>query len=213
MTSRETAFCIACQWCRLLIISLPRESRVMWLRIVVLTISMSLCHSGSCAEEKSKASDNVSLNDGSWKDLEKYVGTQKGRIVVVDLWSTSCLPCMKEFPGLVKLSNDHPKDVSCVSFNLDYVGIKSKPPEYYRERVTKFLTARKATLKNFLSTDEADKVFADIKLSSIPAVFVYDREGELVKRFDSSLIKDGESEAFTYQNDIKPFVRELLSSE
>ena len=59
---------------------------------------------------------------------------------------------------------------------------------------------------------EAEAVFGELKLVSIPAVYVYDREGKLAKRFDSSLLTDGEEEAFTYKDDINPFVDELLKS-
>jgi hypothetical protein len=120
---------------------------------------------------------------------------------------------MKEFPGLVKLAGKHADDVVCVSFNVDYAGIKSKPPEYYRERVTKFLTGRNAAFRNYLSTEEADKVFDSLKLPSIPAVIVYGRDGKAAKRFDSSLLTDDESEAFTYQDDIAPFVAGLVAGE
>lgn len=152
----------------------------------------------------------VSLKTGTWKDVQNYVEQHPGKVVIVDIWSTSCLPCMQEFPGLVELQEAHPDHVVAVSFNIDYAGIKSRPPEYYRERVEKFLTERKAAFRNYLCTTEAGDVLDDLKLNSIPAVYVFGKDGKLAKRFDDSLLEPGEEEAFTYKKDINPFVESLI---
>ncbi len=175
-----------------------------------------ICTFGSAeflqAEETAAASEkaNITLTAGTWDDVLEQVKANKGRIVVVDIWSTSCLPCMTEFPNLVELQKTHGDKIACISFNVDYVGIKSKPAEFYRERVQAFLTKQKAAFPNILCTVESDKVFEKLELSSIPAVYVFDAEGKEVKRFDDSMLQDGEEEAFTYKADINPFVTSLV---
>lgn len=156
------------------------------------------------------ASESVMLSAGTWKDIETLVAKNKGKVVVVDVWSTSCAPCMQEFPGLVNLHSAHPNDVICVSFNVDYVGIKNKPADFYRPRVETFLKKQKAVFANILCTEESDKFFASQELSSIPAVYVFGKDGKLAKRFDESLLQEGREEAFTYKADIDPFVKGLL---
>ncbi|MEY2724427.1 MAG: hypothetical protein RLZZ458_294, partial [Planctomycetota bacterium] len=121
----------------------------------------------------------VELTAGTWKDVELLVGKNRGKVVVVDVWSTSCAPCMEEFPGLVRLHREHGKDVVCVSFNVDYVGIPSKPADFYRPRVEKFLNKQQASFVNLLCTQESDAFFAARELSSIPAVYVFGRDGKL----------------------------------
>ena len=164
------------------------------------------------ADEKTAAAEEATivLTAGTWDNVLEQVKANKGRIVVVDIWSTSCLPCMTEFPNLVELQKTHGDKIACISFNVDYVGIKSKPAEFYRERVQAFLNKQKATFPNILCTVESDKVFEKLELSSIPAVYVFDAEGKEVKRFDDSLLEDGEEEAFTYKADINPFVKSLV---
>ena len=163
------------------------------------------------ADEKSEiASEKITVKEATWKDVQKFVAGHKGKVVIVDFWSTSCLPCMKEYPNLVKLNDQYGDDIVCVSFNLDYAGIKSKPPAYYLPRVQKFLQSRKSALPNFMSTVEAIEVFDALEINSIPAVFVYGRDGNLAKKFDESLLKDGDDEPFTYAKDISPFVSELM---
>ena len=154
---------------------------------------------------------DVTLTAGSWKDVEALVKANQGKIVVVDIWSTSCLPCMTEFPNLVTMHKEYAGKVVCVSFNVDYVGIKNKSEEYYRPRVEEFLKKQKAAFTNILSTTESDKIFESLELSSIPAVYVYDTEGKVAKRFDDSLFEDGEDEAFTYEKDVNPFVKSLFN--
>src|SRR5579859_4229754 len=89
---------------------------------------------------KDGAKSKVSLQVVDWDETLKLVAAHKGKVVVLDAWSTSCPPCMKEFPNLVKLHHKYGgKQVVCMSLSCDYAGIKNKPPEYYRERVVKFL--------------------------------------------------------------------------
>ncbi len=118
---------------------------------------------------------------------------------------------MKEFPNLVKLQKNLPDSVVCVSFSCDYVGIKSKPPEFYEERVLKFLTNQKATFTNFLSTTEADTVYQEMGINSIPAVFVYGPDGKLSKKFDSESGDGSDEEPFTYK-DVTAQVEKLVIS-
>ena len=162
--------------------------------------------------ETSKVDDpEVRLTAGTWKDVEVLVAKHAGRIVVVDVWSTSCLPCMTEFPHLVAMHRKHGEKVVCISFNVDYVGIKSKPAATYAKKVEQFLQKHKATCTNILSTMPSDEIFQSLELPSIPAAYVYGTDGKLLKRFDDSLLVDGKEEAFTYKDDINPFVEKLLA--
>ena len=165
----------------------------------------------STVVETSKVDDpEVKLTTGTWKDVEALVEKSKGKIVIVDVWSTSCLPCMTEFPHLIELHQKYGEKIVCVSFNVDYVGIKTKPVTTYERKVSEFLQKHKATCTNFLSSMPSDKVFESLELSSIPAAYVYSTDGKLLKRFDDSLLVDGKEEAFTYKDDINPYVEELL---
>lgn len=175
-----------------------------------IAIATGVAPSGA-ADENSTPLSTVALTDGTWKDVEALIAKNAGKVVVVDLWSTACLPCMTEFPNLVALQKAHPDKVVCISFNLDYAGIKSKGPEYYRPKVEGFLQKQMASFANILSTDAADKVFEELELTSIPAVYVFGKDGKLAKRFDDSLLEEGKEEAFTYKNDINPFVEKLLA--
>jgi thiol-disulfide isomerase/thioredoxin len=183
---------------------------------VVSTIS-EIVADDKTADKKSAAKEpgekpKVSLEIVSWEETQKLVAAHKGKIVVLDAWSTSCQPCMKEFPNLVKLHQNYGgKGVACMSLSCDYQGIKNKPPEFYRERVLKFLNKVGASFQNLLATDPADELYDKMELASIPAVFVYGRDGKLAKRFDNEQAKT-DDDNFTYA-DVTKLVEELLKAK
>jgi thiol-disulfide isomerase/thioredoxin len=148
----------------------------------------------------------VELLTADWGTVEEMIAAQAGKVVVVDLWSTSCLPCRREFPNLVALHRELGDRVACISVSTDYDGIPSKPVDHYRERVLEFLTAQQATFANVLCSQAAEELFNQLQIGSIPAVLVYNMQGERVKVFADPV--DGEE--FTYAGQIRPVVESLL---
>lgn len=163
---------------------------------------------GQGAVPLSAADEAVALQVQDWAATQKLIATKKGRVVVVDAWSTSCIPCIREFPNLVALHKQFARDVACVSVSLDYSGRKDRPPEFYKEKVLKFLTKQNATFDNVLSSEPTEQVLEKIGVPAIPAVLVYDRTGKLVKVFDNSDAAT-EEEGFTYK-DVTQLVESLL---
>lgn len=134
---------------------------------------------------------DVKLMD--YAGVQRLIEQHRGKIVVMDVWSTTCPTCIKEFPGLVKLHRKHPSsDLACISLSLDYVGAKTEPAESYRERVLEFLRSREASFDNVLATESTDDMLDKLELGAPPGVFVYGRDGKLVKRFEGS---DAEEES------------------
>lgn len=155
----------------------------------------------------------IELQAKSWNEAQALVAKHLGKVVVVDVWSTSCEPCLQEFPHLIALQQRHPHDVVCVSFDCDFIGAKNKPVDYYRERVLKALTEMKAeTIVNLISTVPADELFQQMDLDSIPAVYVFDREGQVSKRFDNRTPVGGGQEGISYEKQIDPLVAELVKA-
>ncbi len=153
----------------------------------------------------SKASgDTAKIQYATWDEIAKFA-TSNGRVTVVDLWSTVCAPCVKEFPGLVKLHTEHGDAIQCISVDVDYDGRKSRPPETYEEHVVGFLTSVGATFPNYISRTPSEEIFATLDVVSIPAVLIFDAEGKLVKRF----IDADETAGFSYEKDIIPLVTKL----
>ncbi len=153
----------------------------------------------------------IELKVATWAKTLAEIKAFKGKVVVVDMWSTSCIPCMREFPNLVKLQAKHGKRIVCVSFNCDYLGIAGKPPESYRGRALKFLKKQRAALVNILSSTPSDELFDQMDLGSIPAIYVFDPSGRLVQRFDNDDRDSGDE--FTYKDHVVPLVEKLLTKK
>jgi thiol-disulfide isomerase/thioredoxin len=156
------------------------------------------------APAAAKADVSVEIRD--WQAVEQLIASHKGKVVVVDLWSTGCPPCRAEFPGLVKLHRERGDQVACISVSTDYYQGR-KPVESFLPDVKQFLSEQGATFTNILCSQDSDALFNQLKLGSIPAVYVYDREGKLAKRFAEP---EGDEE-HTYARDIRPFVEGLLA--
>src|SRR5687768_17161235 len=62
---------------------------------------------------------NIDLQLLDWEGLQGLLAGHRGKVVVLDCWSTSCVPCIEEFPNLVSLQNRHSReDLACVSLSF-----------------------------------------------------------------------------------------------
>ena len=140
----------------------------------------------------------VELRTVKLPDLEQAVAKHQGKIVVVDIWATFCVPCKAEFPNLVKLHNDHgAKGVACISVTVDDPDDKAA--------ALKFLRDKKAAFENYLLDEPAEAYQKKFEFAAVPTVLVYGRDGKLVKKFNA----DKKENAFTYK-DVRKLVEELL---
>lgn len=164
--------------------------------------------SENAVAEPAAAEAAVTLSQATWDEILQAVKSP-GRPAVLDVWSLSCEPCLKEFPGLVRLDQQWGERLHCVSANIDFDGRRTRPPESYEPKVSEFLEQQKAELRNFLCTTPSDQVYEKLKIPSIPAVLVFDAQGKEVARF----VDAGETLGFTYQKDVIPFVEKMLASD
>ena len=165
---------------------------------------------------KSQASSGVTQEGDvrlaivSYDGILENIAQNRGKVVVMDAWSTSCAPCVKEFHNLVELHHKYgPEKLACISLSFDYEGLGT--PEEQQGPVLKFLRDQGATFDNLMSTEESDVLYRKFKLAAVPAVFVYDRAGQLRKRFDNEQAKS-KAEAFTYEQ-VGQLVAELLQED
>ena len=141
-------------------------------------------------------------------ELLARVESHRGKVVVLDCWSTSCPPCVKEFPGLVALARKYREQVACLSLAFDYDGIGT--PEDVLPPVQAFLERVGAgDVTNMLNREDADSLYKKFDLASIPAVFVYKPDGSLARRFDDEEAARRLGRPFTYA-DVEAEIRSLL---
>ncbi|HBE69300.1 MAG TPA: hypothetical protein DDW52_14225 [Planctomycetaceae bacterium] len=171
---------------------------------------------GELGNESSEnaASDTVqgvNLVEADHGEILKQLEAHAGKVIVLDVWSTACLPCMREFPNLVELAAKYPDDVAAVSVNIDYIGLKKKTPSFYQEKVMEFLRDQGASnVHNYLAVEPDDDMRDKFGIAAIPAILVYNRAGEQVHKLtESTSGPDG----LSYEDDVVPVVEALLAIE
>ena len=111
--------------------------------------------------------------------LKATLASHKGRVVVLHLWATWCLPCLKELPLLAKLASEGS------SRGIDFLAVSlDDPTERSAARVGRVLAAKTGNPQwsPILKADHPEDFVADLVPSwegEIPAFFAYDREGRL----------------------------------
>ena len=143
-------------------------------------------------------------------ELLERIAAHRGKLVVLDCWSTSCPPCVKEFPGLVSLAHDYGDQVACLSLSFDYEGFGT--PEDVMPPVREFLGQVGAGgIENYLGREDSDTLYEKLDLTSVPAVYVFGHNGELLRRFDDDYASRELSRPFTYA-DVRQLLDETLAS-
>ena len=141
--------------------------------------------------------------------LMARVAAHRGKVVVLDCWSLSCPPCVREFPGLVRLAAAHPDRVACLSLSFDFEGLGTVAEA--AAPVRDFLRSVGAErVENLLSGEEADVMYGKLELASVPAVFVWRPDGSLARRLDDEDARRRLGRAFTYE-DVAVEVRDCLA--
>lgn len=171
--------------------------------VLVATIS---CHGPSVGEPQSDSlgsprEEPIELVAITLDDWHQEIAALVGDIVVVDMWASWCIPCIERFPHMVELSKRYADEgVRFVSTCLDDPG-DEQAIAYARN----FLKEQKATFDNFLINENVADSFEKLDLMTIPAVFIYGRNGELSYR----LTADDPDNQFTDQ-DVEAAIDELL---
>jgi thiol-disulfide isomerase/thioredoxin len=120
----------------------------------------------------------ITLTEIDGDGLKTAVAAHAGRVVLVDMWATWCIPCREKFPHVVELHRAHAGDgLTVVSLSID------EPGEH--EAVLTFLTEQNAAFENFIGTyglgTEATDAFE--YGGEVPFYKLYDRKGTLRYQF------------------------------
>ena len=155
---------------------------------------------------------------GSWKDLQVIVEKHRGKVVVLDMWSTWCGPCKEELPGLARLQKKHGGKIVCVAVSLDYSEFdKDTKPAKMKDKIERELrTAFGKALKEnealhssfrlFISSDSDEDFYEKAGFASVPTIFVYSKTGKLTKIDPNSTKPD----KLSYEKFVDPVVEKLL---
>lgn len=110
----------------------------------------------------------------------KLIASHKGKVVLVDFWATWCSPCLEELPLLVKMEAKYRQR------GLRLLTVSCDEPEE-AAGAGQFLEKHGAPRPGYLKKVDDDEKFINsvdpMWSGALPALFLYDRSGRLVKSF------------------------------
>lgn len=98
----------------------------------------------------------------------------RGKILVLDLYATWCEPCRQSIPHLIELQQRYEEKLQIVGLNVGGPDDRVKVPSFAKEFHISY------------QLGFPDQPLVDLFLSdnnSIPQAYVFNREGNLIKRF------------------------------
>lgn len=129
--------------------------------------------------------------------LKRAVGARKGKVVVVNFWATWCVPCVEEFPDLVRLRDKYQ------SRGLDLVTVSVDDAKDVQPKVVPFLARQRVVSSAFVQKGDGDAFIEGIDpkwQGDVPRTYVYGRNGKLAK------VLVGKQSALALEAAVKPLV-------
>ena len=137
------------------------------LTVIVLCSALALT---SCTRRPA-ARGSWTLDNNQRAQLADY----KGKVVVLDFYATWCEPCRAETPRLVELQRQYAaQGLQVIGLNVGGEDDREQVPAYAKEFGIQYPLA-------FPDDELADDYLADNQ--NIPQAFVFDRSGNMGKRF------------------------------
>jgi thiol-disulfide isomerase/thioredoxin len=122
---------------------------------------------------RSKPLDLPEISFANAEGAAKSLSEWRGKVVLLNIWATWCVPCREEMPTLDKLEAElGGMDFQVVAVNIDRGGI-DKPKSFLVETGATHLT---------LYTDPSGKLFGALKAVGMPTTLLIDREGHEIGR-------------------------------
>ena len=108
--------------------------------------------------------------------LQQLISSYTGKkAVLINVWATWCLPCVKEFPDIVRLQKKYPADLQVVFISADAADAL--------KAVESFLDKQSVDWKTYRKVGK-DQVFIDalsaVWTGAIPATRILDKQGKEV---------------------------------
>jgi thiol-disulfide isomerase/thioredoxin len=125
------------------------------------------------------------------------IAPQRGKILVVDFFSTTCAPCIAELPQFAAARADLNGNQ-----DIEFVLVASNLGRDTPDRFRSFVESRHINLP--LAFDEGGKAHDGLGLHGVPAIVVFDREGKI------RLTREGYNAAETsFRQDLVAFLKTL----
>jgi cytochrome c biogenesis protein CcmG/thiol:disulfide interchange protein DsbE len=138
--------------------------------LMLLAVIIAGCSKGDSGEGLSKGAPDFTLPavDGSMVSMSDY----SGKVVLVDFWATWCPPCQEMIPVLSKLHKKYSdKGLVILGVSFDNEGLGT---------LGAFVHEKMIPYKVVMGDKKIGSAFGGV--SSIPTLYMVDRDGRLVRK-------------------------------
>ncbi len=102
----------------------------------------------------------------------------RGRVVILNFWFSTCPPCRKETPDLIRLYEAHREEgLTVIGINLDPILI----PRFQGAQMERFLKTFEITYPILIGDDAVFEAYGEVPVQ--PTTFVIDRDGKVDRIF------------------------------
>lgn len=165
----------------------------MFCLIAIMTLGLAACgqkenkidtaNRPPVAEQAQKENSTENIGEFETTDLEKNKVTQEvfreNDLTMVNMFSTTCNPCMEELPYLAELANEYKdKKVDILGVDID-MDSKGKPDEESREIVSKIVNDKKSSMKVIFLDENLINTLLK-KTDVLPYTFFVNKEGDII---------------------------------
>lgn len=137
------------------------------------------------AEQPALTAEDFSLRDLDGRRVR--LSDFRGKVVLINFWTTWCTACLSEMPELIALQKAHEKDLAILGVSLDFVPTDdgdtdpNVPPEKVRANVARAAKARGINYRVLL--DEHYEVGGRFNGGELPTTVILDGNGHVRRRF------------------------------
>lgn len=110
----------------------------------------------------------------------------RGKVVLVNFWTTWCTACVSEMPELIALQKSHQDNLEIIGVSLDFVPDEDNPaapssPKIIRNKVAQTVALRGINYPVLL--DEKNAVGGRFNGGELPTTVIVDAQGRIRRRF------------------------------
>jgi thiol-disulfide isomerase/thioredoxin len=148
------------------------------LRLAGLTgmLGLLLLLRPGAARPQEKGGPAVDLKLVRYDGLAELIRKNRGKVILVDFWADTCVPCKRAMPHLVRLANKHRKD-GLVTITVSVDKAWEQYNDKTRARLLKFLRETGADFTNLVLDESKEVLEEKLRVTSVPSLYVFDRQG------------------------------------
>ena len=155
---------------------------ISWLFVFIIPLIPILSNCSSDKDKEVKINqENISadyqgeIRKLTPKMLDKLIRNRNGKVLLINVWATWCMPCREEFPDLVKLAEKYQDQ------ELEVIGISADYPDEIDLKIRPFVESQKVNFPIFVQNFDKQENFINYLSEdwsgALPATFIYDKSG------------------------------------